>query len=68
VYVGGYSSVFVNQGGKTAVAEVGETVLCNASVTLKNSRFTSCTSRRRGLDNVLGGSVYGGSFSFYVGA
>jgi hypothetical protein len=67
VYVGGYSSVYMNQGG-SAVAEVGETVLRNASVTMKNSRFISCTSRKRELANAYGGSVYGGSFSFHVGA
>jgi len=67
VYVGGYSSVFIDQGG-SAVAEVGETVLRNASIVLKNSRFSSCTSRRLALTSAFGGSVYGGSFSFHVGA
>jgi hypothetical protein len=68
VYVGGYSSVYIPQQNGPAVAEVGETVLRNASIILKNSRFSSCTSRRFSLTNVFGGSVYGGSFSFYVGA
>ena len=67
MYVGGYSSVFIDQSG-SAVAEVGETVLRNASIILKSSRFSACTSRRFSLTNVFGGSVHGGSFSFHVGA
>jgi hypothetical protein len=67
LYAGGYSSMFIDQGG-SAVAEVGETVLRNASIVLNNPRFVSFTSRRRALTKVFGGSVYGGSFSFHVGA
>jgi hypothetical protein len=66
VYVGGYSSVFIDQVG-SAVVEVGETVLRNASIIVNNSRFSSCTSRRNALADSFGGSVYGGSFSFHVG-
>jgi hypothetical protein len=67
VYVGGYSSVFIDQSG-SAVAEVGETVLRNASIILKNSRFSSCTSGRRAVAESYGASTYGGSISFHVGA
>jgi hypothetical protein len=67
VYVGGYSSVFIEQSG-SAVAEVGETVLRNASIILKNLRFSSCTSGRRAVAESYGASTYGGSISFHVGA
>ncbi len=70
VYIGGYSSVTTTG---AALAQVGDTVVRNVSVTLHAARFTSCSSVRSGalgtlISNTYGGNVYGGSFSFYIGA
>ena len=66
IYMGAYSSK-LNFSGDTAAA-AGDTVVRNVSVTLDTARFASCSARREiiGLGN--GSSVYGGSFSFYIGA
>ena len=66
VYMGGYASVISSTGA--ASAETGDTVVRNVSVTLRGARFTSCSSRRSAISNMFGGNVYGGSFSFYIGA
>jgi hypothetical protein len=50
-----------------AVAAVGDTVVRNVSVTLDSTTFESCSTTRNG-DTTFGANVYGGSFSFYVGA
>jgi hypothetical protein len=66
IYMGAYSSR-LNFSGDAAAA-VGDTVVRNVSVTLDTARFASCSARREinGLGN--GSNVYGGSFSFYIGA
>jgi len=68
LYIGGYSSVYMLH--NTSVAAVGDTMVRNVNVTLDAAEFVSCSSRRAKMrnDDVLGASVYGGSFSFYVGA
>ena len=65
LYIGAYSSVFSSNGD--AVAAVGDTVVRNVSVTLDSTTFESCSATRNG-DTTFGANVYGGSFSFYVGA
>jgi hypothetical protein len=65
LYIGGYSSVFSSN--VDAVAAVGDTVVRNVSVTLHSARFESCSATRNGA-STFGANVYGGSFSFYVGA
>ena len=64
--MGAYSSR-LNFSGDAAAA-VGDTVVRNVSVALDTARFASCSARREnnGLGN--GSNVYGGSFSFYIGA
>jgi hypothetical protein len=42
-------------------------VVRNVSVTLDTRRFESCSAMRNG-GTTFGANVYGGSFSFYVGA
>ena len=66
IYMGAYSSR-LNFSGDAAAA-VGDTVVRNVSVALDTARFASCSARREnnGLGN--GSNVYGGSFSFYIGA
>jgi hypothetical protein len=66
IYMGAYSSR-LNFSGDAAAA-VGDTVVRNVSMTLDTARFASCSARREinGLGN--GSNVYGGSFSFYIGA
>jgi len=66
IYMGAYSSR-LNFSGDAAAA-VGDTVVRNVSVTLDTARFASCSARREinGFGN--GSNVYGGSFSFYIGA
>jgi hypothetical protein len=66
IYMGAYSSR-LNFSGDAAAA-VGDTVVRNVSVTLNTARFVSCSARREinGIGN--GSNVYGGSFSFYIGA
>ena len=65
LYIGAYSSVFSSNGD--AVAAVGDTVVRNVSVTLDSTTFESCSATRNGV-TTFGANVYGGSFSFYVGA
>jgi hypothetical protein len=66
IYMGAYSSR-LNFSGDAAAA-VGDTVVRNVSVALDIAQFVSCSARREinGLGN--GSNVYGGSFSFYIGA
>ncbi len=66
LYIGGYSSVFSLIGD--AVAAVGVTWVRNVSVTLEAARFDSCSAVRNSRLDVQGANVYGGSFSFYIGA
>jgi hypothetical protein len=66
IYMGGYSSSY--NGAAAAAAAVGDTVVRNVSVTLDTARFSSCSSRRQYVDYGFGANVYGGSFSFYIGA
>ena len=67
IYMGAYSSR-LNFSGHAAAAAAGDTVVRNVSITLDTARFASCSAMREiiGLGN--GSSVYGGSFSFYIGA
>ena len=65
LYIGSYSSVLSSNGD--AVAAVGDTVVRNVSVTLDSTTFESCSATRNGR-TTFGANVYGGSFSFYVGA
>ncbi len=65
LYIGGYSSVSSSNGN--AFASVGDTLVRNVSVTLQSARFKSCVARRSGI-RIYGANVYGGSFSFYIGA
>ncbi len=66
IYIGAYSSRLNFSGDAAAAA--GDTVVRNVSVALDTARFASCSARREinGLGN--GSNVYGGSFSFYIGA
>jgi hypothetical protein len=66
IYMGGYSSSYT--GAAVAAAAVGDTVVRNVSVTLDTARFASCSSRRQYVGYGFGANVYGGSFSFYIGA
>ena len=66
LYMGGYSSMY--NSGSDAVSAVGDTVVRNVSVALDATRFTSCSARRISYETALGANVYGGSFSFYIGA
>jgi hypothetical protein len=66
LYIGGYSSMYNTDGD--AVAAVGDTVVRNLSVTLDTTRFESCSARRISTEGTTGANVYGGSFSFYIGA
>jgi hypothetical protein len=66
LYIGGYSSMY--SASDDAVAAVGDTVVRNVSVALDATRFASCSARRVYAKYRLGASVYGGSFSFYIGA
>ena len=67
LYIGAYSS-FVSLNGD-AVSAAGDTVVRNVSVTLDKARFESCSAiRETSVSDSFGGNVYGGSFSFYVGA
>jgi hypothetical protein len=43
-------------------------VVRNVNVTLDAAEFASCSTRRTSNGDVYGASVYGGSFSFYIGA
>lgn len=65
LYIGGYSSVLSSNGD--AFASVGNTLVRNVSVTLQYATFKSCVARRSGV-GIYGANVYGGSFSFYIGA
>jgi hypothetical protein len=66
IYMGAYSSRLNFSGDAAAAA--GDTVVRNVSLTLDTARFASCSARREinGFGN--GSNVYGGSFSFYIGA
>ena len=66
LYIGGYSSVYMLNG--IGVAAVGDTVVRNVNLTLDAAEFASCSTRRSSTISVHGASVYGGSFSFYIGA
>ena len=70
VYFGAFSSVFNRSG--SAVAAAGDTNVHNAGITLDTATFTSCSALRRNwddwADDIRGASVFGGSFSFYIGA
>jgi hypothetical protein len=63
VYIGAYMSVFASN--VAAAAAAGDTVVRNVSVSLDSSRFDSCSAVSFGS---FGANVYGGSFSFYIGA
>ncbi len=65
LYIGGYSSVSSSTGN--AFASVGDTLVRNLSCTLQSAIFKSCVARRSGI-GIYGANVYGGSFSFYIGA
>ncbi len=68
LYMGAYSSMSSHG---NAVAAVGDTVVRNVSVLLDSIHFDSCAAMRESRiknNNFLGANVYGGSFSFYVGA
>jgi hypothetical protein len=66
IYMGAYSSRLNFTGG--AAAAVGDTVVRNVSVTLDTARFASCSASREIKGSGNGSNVYGGSFSFYIGA
>ncbi len=69
LYVGAYASV--SGLSELSVAAAGDTFVHNASVVLETTRFTSCAAVRRGrryVDDTYGANVYGGDFSFYIGA
>jgi hypothetical protein len=66
VYIGGYFSSFVTTGTSASEADIGDTIVRNVSMTIHAAQFASCMSNRS-ADNMLGGNVYGGSFSFYTG-
>jgi hypothetical protein len=70
LHIGAYSSAFNSTGD--AAAAVGDTVVRNVNVTLDTVDFTSCSVIRENLDFSLfgtkGANVYGGSFSFHIGA
>lgn len=68
VYMGGYSASSNFTGG-AAVAAIGDTIVRNISIIVDTAVFTTCMTKYAGgfLAN-LGNNVYGGSFSFYVGA
>jgi len=59
VYMGGYSSSFIG-----SAADVGDTLVRNASVRVDTVAFTSCS-----VNSAVNGSgnAYGGSFSLYLG-
>ena len=66
IYVGGYSSVY---NARAAAAFVGGTAAQNVSVALHDARLSSCSAERTSDTNsTYGGSVYGGSFSLYIGS
>ena len=72
VYMGGYSSSlkqYSNNSSNYAVATVGDTAVRNASVRVDTASFTSCSAARTGYTSTFmwGGSLYGGSFSLYLG-
>jgi hypothetical protein len=68
LYIGGYSSAF--ESNRSAAADVGATDARNLSVTLNDAVFTACHAKRSSSlkTEFFGASVYGGSFSFYIGA
>ena len=66
IYIGGYSSVW---NASTAAALAGGTAARNVSVALHGARFSSCIVERSSYYNsTYGASVFGGSFSLYIGA
>jgi hypothetical protein len=67
IYMGAYSSSTPILRGDAAAA-AGNTVVRNVNVTLDTSRFASCSARREFSTARFGSNVYGGSFSFYIGA
>jgi hypothetical protein len=66
LYIGGFRAI--NSTHDPADAAVGDTVFRDANVTLDTAHFKSCSAERRTDGNVYGANVYGGSFSFYIGA
>ncbi len=66
IYMGAYSSKLNIKGDAAAAAS--DTVIRNVSVTLDTARFASCSARREIIGLGDGSNVYGGSFSFYIGA
>jgi len=71
MYVGGYSSVLSSN--VSASAAVGDTLVRNLSVIMDTTVFTSCTASTAPYggslySNSFGASVWGGSFSVYIGA
>jgi len=70
IYMGAYSSRLNSRlnFSRDAAAAVGDTVVRNVSVTLDTARFASCSARREISGSGNGSNVYGGSFSFHIGA
>jgi hypothetical protein len=63
LYIGAYSSVFASN--VAAAAAAGDTVVRNVSVSMDSSTFDACSAVNSAS---FGANVYGGSFSFYIGA
>ncbi len=68
LYIGAYSSAYSKTGAAVVVA-AGDTVVRNVNVTLDTVDFKSCSAiREQWKSSLMGSNVYGGSFSFHVGA
>ncbi len=67
LHIGAHSSAYSSAG--TAVAAAGDTVVRNVNVTLDTVDFKSCSAiREQKESSSYGANVYGGSFSFHIGA
>jgi hypothetical protein len=66
VYMGGYSLSLKSDGPSSAAA--GPTMVRNVSIGVDAVTFTSCSASHTAVGAASGNNVYGGSFSFYVGA
>jgi Zn finger protein HypA/HybF involved in hydrogenase expression len=69
VYVGAYASAFSTR--IDVKAALGDTFVQNASVLVDTAQFSSCSASRKRIefsDDSNGANVYGGEFSFYIGA
>jgi hypothetical protein len=67
LHIGAYSSAYSKTGA--AVAAAGDTVVRNVNVTLDTVDFKSCSAiREQKESSSYGANVYGGSFSFHIGA